>query len=170
MKKAFRIIFHALEWLAMISLVIMTIVVFIDVILRYLFKQGMPWTQEVATLLLVWFSLIGTAIGVGERLHISIEMFTSKASPKVLSVLETINYVLIAAYGAMMIYYGLTIMNVTKNSTMPATKLPSAVLYIILPLSGLLVFLNALIVAIKKDKELMGDGSKNADGKEEKHA
>lgn len=167
MKKAFNIIFHALEWLAMICLVIMTGVVFFDVILRYIFNQGMPWTQEVATLLLVWFSLIGMAIGVGEKLHISIEMFTMKCSKKTIGVLESINHVLISIYGILMIYYGLQIMNVTKNSTMPATKLPSAFLYIILPLSGLLVFLNALIVAAKKDKELLGGAN---EGKGDKNA
>ena len=165
MKKIFQIIFHALEWLAMISLVVMTGVVFFDVILRYIFKQGMPWTQEIATLLLVWFSLIGMAIGVGEKIHISIEMFTMKCSKKVIGILESIDHLLIAAIGVMMLVYGLQIMNVTKNSTMPATKMPSAVLYIILPLSGILVFLNALIVAAKKDKQLL-DGA----GKEDKHA
>ena len=165
MKKIFNIIFHALEWLAMISLVVMTGVVFFDVILRYIFNQGMPWTQEIATLLLVWFSLIGMAIGVGEKIHISIEMFTMKCSKKVIGILETIDHLLIAGIGVMMLVYGLQIMNVTKNSTMPATKMPSAVLYIILPLAGVLVFLNALIVAAKKDKQLIGGA-----GKEDEHA
>ena len=165
MKKIFNIIFHALEWLAMISLVVMTGVVFFDVILRYIFNQGMPWTQEIATLLLVWFSLIGMAIGVGEKIHISIEMFTMKCSKKVIGILESVNHVLIAGIGVMMLVYGAQIMNVTKNSTMPATKMPSAVLYIILPLSGILVFLNALIVAAKKDKQLIGEA-----GKEDEHA
>lgn len=160
MKKIFKIIFHALEWLAMISLVIMTVVVFFDVILRYIFNQGMPWTQEIATLLLVWFSLIGMAIGVGEKIHISIEMFTMKCSKKVIGILETIDHLLIAGIGVMMLVYGVQIMNVTKNSTMPATKMPSAVLYIILPLSGILVFLNALIVAAKRDKQLIGEAGK----------
>ena len=165
MKKIFNVIFHALEWLAMISLVVMTGVVFFDVILRYIFNQGMPWTQEIATLLLVWFSLIGMAIGVGEKIHISIEMFTMKCSKKVIGILETIDHLLIAGIGVMMLVYGLQIMNVTKNSTMPATKMPSAVLYIILPLAGVLVFLNALIVAAKKDKQLIGGA-----GKEDEHA
>lgn len=167
MKKAFNIIFHALEWLAMICLVVMTVVVFFDVILRYIFNQGMPWTQEIATLLLVWFSLIGMAIGVGEKIHISIEMFTMKCSPKVISILESINHVLIAVYGIMMLVYGLQIMNVTKNTTMPATKMPSSVLYIILPLSGILVFLNAAIVAAKKDRVLLAG---NDAAKEDKNA
>ncbi|MBQ9513004.1 MAG: TRAP transporter small permease, partial [Lachnospiraceae bacterium] len=114
LKKGFRFLFRALEWFAMICLVIMTIVVFIDVVLRYIFKQGMSWTQEVATLLLVWFSLIGMAIGVAERIHISIEMFTAKLPKKVISVLVSINHILIAAYGILMIVYGSRIMDMTK--------------------------------------------------------
>ena len=77
-RKTFRVLFKVLEWFAMTCMVILTVIVFIDVILRYVFKQGFSWTQEVATLMLVWFSLIGMAIGVLEKIHISIEMFTAK--------------------------------------------------------------------------------------------
>lgn len=152
--KACRLLFKALEWFAMICMVILTVIVFIDVVLRYIFNQGFAWTQEVATLMLVWFSLIGMAIGVLEKIHISIEMFTAKLPAKAISVLDSINHILIAAFGGTMIYYGIVIMNMTKRSTMPATKLPSAVLYVILPLSGLLVLLNALLVAAKKEKNV----------------
>ena len=63
LRKAFRGLFKALEWFAMICMVVLTVVVFCDVVLRYIFKQGFSWTQEIATLMLVWFSLIGMAIG-----------------------------------------------------------------------------------------------------------
>ena len=146
-RKGSRLLFKALEWFAMLCMVAMTIIVFIDVILRYIFRQGFPWTQEVATLMLVWFSLIGMAIGVLEKIHISIEMFTAKLPSKAIRVLESIDHILIAVFGGTMVYFGLVIMNATRLSTMPATKLPSAVLYVILPLSGLLVLLNAILVA-----------------------
>lgn len=166
--KAFRFLFKALEWFAMICMVILTVIVFIDVILRYIFKQGFAWTQEVATLMLVWFSLIGMAIGVLEKIHISIEMFTSKLPGKAIGVLESIDHVLMAIFGGLMVYYGIVIMNMTKLSTMPATKMPSAVLYIILPLSGILVFLNALLVAAKRDSHILQDAP--ASGKEDSRA
>lgn len=167
-RKAFKLLFKALEWFAMICMVILTIIVFIDVILRYVFKQGFPWTQEMATLMLVWFSFIGMAIGVLERIHISIEMFTSKLPEKAISVLDSINHVLIAVFGGAMIYFGIVIMNMTKLSTMPATKLPSAVLYVILPLSGILILLNALLVAAKRNSRILEDGPEA--GKEDTHA
>lgn len=53
LRKAFRGLFKALEWFAMICMVVLTAVVFCDVVLRYIFKQGFSWTQEIATLMLV---------------------------------------------------------------------------------------------------------------------
>ena len=157
LRKACRALFKALEWFAIICMVVLTIIVFMDVILRYIFKQGFSWTQEVATLMLVWFSLIGMAIGVLERIHISIEMFTAKLPEKAIQVLECIDHILIAVFGGAMVYYGLLIMNMTKLSTLPATKMPSSVLYVILPLSGLLVLINAILVAANQDKKIFDE-------------
>lgn len=154
LQKAARFLFKLLEWFAIICMVILTIIVFIDVILRYIFKQGFPWTQEVATLMLVWFSFIGMAIGVLEKIHISIEMFTSKLPDKAIAALESFNHILIAIFGGAMVYFGAIIMDMTKLSTMPATKLPSSVLYIILPLSGVLVLLNAVLVAVRQNAKI----------------
>ncbi len=162
LRKLCKIIFKALEWFAMICMVALTCIVFADVIMRYIFKQGFAWTQEIATLMLVWFSLIGMGIGVLEKIHINIEMFTAKLPQKALSALESINYLLIAAFGGLMVYFGVTIMNMTKLSTMPATKLPSSVLYVILPLSGILVLLNAVLVAAKQDHKIF-PGKKEED-------
>lgn len=165
LRKACRFLFKTLEWFAIICMVVLTIIVFTDVILRYIFKQGFSWTQEVATLMLVWFSLIGMGIGVLEKIHISIEMFTSKLPEKAIRVLEGVDHVLIAIFGGAMVYFGLLIMNMTKMSTLPATKLPSSVLYVILPLSGLLVLLNAILVAAGQDKKIFteNDGAGKED-------
>lgn len=162
-----RTLFKALEWLAIICMVVLTLIVFMDVILRYIFKQGFSWTQEIATLMLVWFSFIGMAIGVLEKIHISIEMFTSRLPERAIAVLECFNHILIAAFGGTMIYFGAVIMDMTKLSTMPATKLPSSVLYIILPLSGILVLLNAVLVAARQDQKIFPADSR---GKEDHHA
>ena len=59
-------------------------------------------------------------------------------------------------------------MNMTKMSTLPATKMPSSVLYVILPLSGLLVLLNAILVAAGQDKKIFEKNSETA--KEDDHA
>lgn len=167
-RKASRILFKVLEWFAMVCMVVLALVVFLDVILRYVFNQGFSWTQEMATLMLAWISLVGMAIGVLEKLHINIEMFTAKLPAKALSALESLNHIIIAAFGGAMVYFGIIIMDMTKKSTMPATKLPSSVLYIILPLSGLLILVNALLVASKQHDKIF-DKPAIIDGKEDTH-
>lgn len=160
LQKTCQMIFKVLEWFAMICMVVLTCIVFTDVILRYIFKQGFAWTQEIATLMLVWFSLIGMGIGVLEKIHINIEMFTVKLPQKTIQLLDSINYLLIAVFGGLMVYSGIFIMDMTKMSTMPATKLPSAVLYVILPLSGALVLLNAVLVAARQEKKIFLENRK----------
>lgn len=155
LKQGFHIFFRLLESFGMLCMVVMTLVVFIDVVLRYIFKAGFSWSQEVATLMMVWFGFVGIAIGVLERLHMSIELFTIKLPKRIIAILERLDYLLIMVFGVMMITYGAQIMGITKNSTMPATKLPSAVLYVILPLSGLLIAINALMVAFGQDRSLL---------------
>ena len=122
LRKAFRGLFKALEWFAMICMVVLTVVVFCDVVLRYIFKQGFSWTQEIATLMLVWFSLIGMAIGVLEKIHISIEMFTSHLPEKVISIIESIDHVLIAVFGGVMLYYGVTEIHPTDRTLYKSQK------------------------------------------------
>lgn len=167
-QKASRLLFTLLEWFAIICMVVLTGVVFLDVVLRYVFHQGFSWTQEIATLMLVWISLVGMAIGVLEKIHINIEMFTAKLPAKALSVLESINYIIMAAFGGVMVYYGVIIMEATKKSTMPATKMPSSVLYVILPLAGILVVVNSLLVAAKQHDKIFDD-AKLTDGEEKTH-
>lgn len=76
------------------------------------------------------------------------------------------NHLLIAAFGGLMVWFGVKIMVMTKLSTMPATKLPSSVLYVILPLAGTLVLISGILVAAKQDKKLLADTA----GEEEPHA
>lgn len=151
----FKLLFKVLENWSICCMALMVLVVFVEVIKRYIFRQGFPWSQEIATLMIVWFGFIGIAIGVLERIHMNIELFTRRFSPRMIRAIEGAGYVLIFAFGAAMVYYGLQIMQVSGRSTLPATKWPSAVVYIVLPVSGFLVAVNALLCLLGADAALV---------------
>lgn len=154
-KACFHAFFRLLESFSMLCIVIMTVVVFVDVVLRYAFQSGFSWSQEIATLMMVWFGFLGIAIGVLEKLHMSIELFTMKLPVKIITWIERIDYFVISVFGILMVTYGVQIMHITSRATMPATKMPSAVLYIILPLAGILIALNGFIVASGKNEKIL---------------
>ena len=153
-KKGFHCVFDLLQYFAMTCMTVMVIIVFAQVVMRKIFGGGFSWADEVSTLMMVWFGFIGIAIGVLERIHMCLEVFTMKLPQKVINIIERVDYFLISIFGGLMVYYGIFIMNVTKMSTMPATKLPSAVLYVILPISGILIFLHGLFITLGIDEKL----------------
>jgi TRAP-type C4-dicarboxylate transport system permease small subunit len=157
LKKAYLIFSKILENFAALFMSIMVIVVFVNVVLRNLFNRGISWGDEIPTLLMVWFSFIGLAIGVLERMHMSIEIFTMKLSAKALDWLVRFGYLLIGLFGVLMVRYGVQIMGVVNRTTMPATQWPSSILYIILPLSGVLVVLNSFLVVTKLDQKILSE-------------
>ncbi|MDR1932555.1 MAG: TRAP transporter small permease [Spirochaetales bacterium] len=154
-KKLFLLFFRLLENLATIFMSVMVLGVFLQVVLRNVFSYGLPWTDEIATLMMVWFGFLGISIGVLERIHMSIEVFTMKFSEKAKDIIIRGGYVLIAFFGCLMVWYGIQIIQVTKNSTMPATQWPSLIVYIVLPLSGILVLLNSFLVVFHLDKVII---------------
>jgi TRAP-type C4-dicarboxylate transport system permease small subunit len=154
-KKVFLWFFRLLENLAAVFIVIMVLVVFFDVLQRNLIHRSMSWTQEIASLMMVWFGFIGIAIGALERIHISIEIFTMKLPPKVIEGIVRAGYLIIAFFGGLMVRYGVGIMEATRNTTMPATQWPSSVLYIILPVSGILIILNSFFVVFGLDTVIL---------------
>ena len=62
-------------------LVGMTIMVFLDVVLRFGFNSGIDWLQEVTLYMMAWFVLFGASYGVKVGAHIGVDSFV-KLFPK----------------------------------------------------------------------------------------
>jgi len=63
---------HFEELICCSCLVVIAVCVFSQVIARYLFHQGIHWTEEVAAMSMVWAVYMGAALCVRERFHIRI--------------------------------------------------------------------------------------------------
>lgn len=65
--------FHRLEeTLIGLLLVAVTLLVFVEVVLRFGFNSGLHWAQEVTLLLNAWFVLLGASWALREKAHICV--------------------------------------------------------------------------------------------------
>ncbi len=62
------------ENLVALLLAAMTLLVIVEVILRYGFSSGLLWIQELTLLLAAWLVLVGAAYGVKKGAHIGMDM------------------------------------------------------------------------------------------------
>jgi TRAP-type C4-dicarboxylate transport system permease small subunit len=122
----------------------MTVIIGINVFMRYVLDSGLAWAEEVALVLLVWFTFISFALGVKKKLHISINIMPENLAPVIHTILEKIQNILVAGTGVVMIVYGRILVQFTMRSVMPSLGVPSGYLYMILPVCGVLIIYDSV--------------------------
>ncbi len=127
------------ESMALIGLTSMILVVVLQVTTRKLFNFVFFWSEEVTLLLLVWFSVLGIAIGFREGLHLGVDSFTGFLPPKANKILDKIIEASIFAFGVYFVVYGFDFTVMMWDSTLAATKLPNGMLYLSMPITGIMI-------------------------------
>ncbi|WP_455383094.1 TRAP transporter small permease [Salinispira pacifica] len=150
----FNLLHIVLVYLAQILLIGMVVIVFVNVMLRYVFNSGLNWSEEIALLLVVWFSFIAMGLGVKQRLHIHINLLDArKIPPKLDAFLWKIRDVVVVLVGVAMINYGWILVQFTMRSIMPATRLPAGLLYLVLPVAAFILIYEGITDLIGLDTE-----------------
>ena len=132
-------------YFAMVLLVGMAIVIIINVFMRYVLNSGLRWGEEVAKLLMVWFTFIAMAVGVKQGLHISLHLLPKKLPVRLERFLIFLKDIITFIIAAVFFVYGIKLVQFTSRSIMPATEWPSSILYLILPISAVLIASEALM-------------------------
>jgi TRAP-type C4-dicarboxylate transport system permease small subunit len=74
--------FRVLELINGLCLAVMVVMVFVNVVLRYLFGTGIAASEELARLAFVWLIFIGAVLALRERGHIGVDMMVRRLSPR----------------------------------------------------------------------------------------
>jgi TRAP-type C4-dicarboxylate transport system permease small subunit len=72
-----------IQWTLVVMVAVMTVLVIIQVLLRYIFFYSLSWSEEVARYLMIWVSFLASALAVQKGLHIGMESLIIRLSPAV---------------------------------------------------------------------------------------
>lgn len=139
MKRAALAIDKAVETAAISAMALMTLIVILQVFTRKLGNFVFFWSEEITLLLLVWFSFIGIAVGFREKLHLAMDAFTNLFPAKFNRMLNYVIGLSILLFGVYLIYYGGRLTVLMSPNKMSATEWSSAVQYIVMPITGVLI-------------------------------
>lgn len=68
--------------IASAAIIVTTVLVILNVFMRYFLKTGIYWSEEVATACFVWSVFIGAAGGYKHRVHVGVDMLVNLCPPK----------------------------------------------------------------------------------------
>ena len=128
-----------LEAFALTSLLSMILIVSVQVLTRKVFNFVFFWSEEITLLLLVWFAFMGIGIGVREHLHMAMDLIENFAPKWFIHFLDKLIELSTFIFGVYLIYYGWEFTVIMNESTLAATKLPNSALYIVMPITGIMI-------------------------------
>ncbi|MGC4025246.1 MAG: TRAP transporter small permease [Mesorhizobium sp.] len=131
-------------YLAGIGLVVMTVIVAWQVFCRYVLNDSPSWTEPGAVMLMSWFIFLGAAVGVRENNHMGFDVLLYVLPPSGKKWLRMISDIVIFAFGIGMAWYGLQLIKLTWDTTLPALDISGGWDYVPLLGGGILVTLFAL--------------------------
>jgi len=144
-RAAALIIDRIVEGFALSALAAMTLIVTMQVITRKLFNFVFFWSEEITLLLLIWFAILGIAIGFREKLHLSMDAFMNRFPASVNKILDKIIGSCTFLFGVYLIVYGWDFTVMMHANIMTATEWPVSVMYVVMPITGVMVCFYAIL-------------------------
>lgn len=126
----------------------LTVCVFLQVLVRFVFKHPLPWTEEVARLAFVYSIFVGATLAVRERDHISVDFILVILPPGLRRAVRLAGTVLVAVFLGAMTWQGILFVRATGVQMTPVLQIPFRYLYVVIPASGALMLLYLVLGTI----------------------
>lgn len=137
-----KIIDKALEWILVFLMSVLVLDVIWQVVSRYIMNAPSSYTDELAGFLLIWVGLFGAAYVDGKREHLAIDLLLQRSPEKRKFKLEIIISVIVLLFAAVVMVVGgfwLVYTRFYLSVKSAALNLPLGIVYLVLPISGLLI-------------------------------
>lgn len=121
---------------------IMVVNVLWQVISRFIVGSPSSFTDELARYLMIWIGVLGAAFVSGKKRHVAIELLPSRAGKRTQRRLRMLVAALVFAFALLAMVLGgsrLVYISYLLGQKSPALQIPLALVYMIIPLSGLLI-------------------------------
>jgi TRAP-type C4-dicarboxylate transport system permease small subunit len=135
-----RVMDGCLEALVVVVMAALVLDVLWQVFTRFVMKDPSTWTDELATFLLVWASLLGAAVGLKRRAHLGMDYFVTRLAPGRRAFVEVLGVLCTGLFSLAVMTVGGAVLVAHKlhlQETSPALGLNLGYVYLALPISGL---------------------------------
>ena len=151
-KKAAKVITEIENWLVILTFVATIVVVMAIVLCRYVFNISFTSGEEIARYLMIWCGYGGAALGFREHAHVGVEVFAGWFPKKWKPTILKLRHILSTIVVAFLFVFACMCFNqfASSGKLTTATRIPTAIVYIIIPISLILSIIHT-IVDIKED-------------------
>ncbi len=128
---------------------VMFVLVFVNVVTRYVLGFSFATTEEISTFLMIWITYFGAGLALREGRHAAIDLFQDLLSERARRVVRVSLGILILAFFAGLAYYGIKIVQFGWAQETWATQIPRGIAYLCVPI-GAAAFVGHLLLTFRR--------------------
>lgn len=130
---------RVLEGVVIVLVALLVLDVLWGVITRFLLREPSLWTQDVATVLLMWVAVLGAAPAFSRHEHLGIDFFTGKLHPAARRLLAIAAHAVVVLFASWAMLYGgwvLVSESLAAGQLNATLQIPVGYLYLPVAISG----------------------------------
>ena len=142
------------KFVACASVSVMAILVFVNVIARFIFNSPLAVADEMSCYLFILMSFMGTAIAARRKAHLGLTIVTDKLSPSAARKVQVLMYLIAAVFCLLIVVFGIEmVMSQYALGQETATmQWPEWIYGLFVPVGAAFALLAFLSVAVKTAK------------------
>jgi TRAP-type C4-dicarboxylate transport system permease small subunit len=140
----YRTLNKSIEVLTILLLSVITIIVPVEVFLRYCFGMTLNITEQLTRYLLVWVVFLASSLALRENSHISIEILANRFHGRARLLVNLISQIVLITFLAFLIVEGIIALSFQKDQIVPSLRISIFWFYLAIPVGSSLMILNLL--------------------------
>ena len=147
--KAMNVIAKICEYVLVAAFIVMFCIMTAQIAGRYIFRYGILWSDELARYLMVWSTLLGSALLVLRDSHVRVTSLEDLFPGVIKKILNVIRYLIYIAYSIALLIFSSEALAFAAKGVSSNMRIPMAWLYYCFPTSAVLIIIFSVANLIK---------------------
>jgi len=154
MEAAKRNLDRIIDIVAGVSMGVVFVVTFVQVISRYCFQLNIPWSTDIIRITFIYTVFFGAAIGMKEKGHLCMDLFMNMLSKRAQTCAGIIINIVLIAFLLFIVVYGVQFTLGASAQSMPYLQIPISFLYAAIPVNAVFMIFYLVLHIAGQIKEL----------------
>lgn len=134
------------QWLLIALMASMALLVFVNVVCRYLFNFSIIWVEELTQYQMIWVAYLGAGLALREGRHVAVDTLQDLLPAPLRRGLRALIGLAMGVFLAVLVVLGYQIVVFTWSQETPVMNVPTGLPYLAVPIGAAAMLLHLLLL------------------------
>lgn len=141
MRKLDLLVSRSEEVLIGVLILAASVILFANVVARYVFNAGFPWAEELVRYQIVWMVFLGASVAARQGIHIGVDLLIKSTPPALSRAIQLLVHAIAIVFCGFLVFYGAELILQTRafGQVSPAMQLPMWLVQLAIPVGAALM-------------------------------